>query len=224
MNKDLCKEIYSKKFPFWDTLDTKDQNHICDSSIIKNFNKGLTIYDGSDDGGVILLNKGSLRVYIISDAEKELTLMRIHEGEICIFSASFINDPITFDIFVDAEEDCECYFICNETFKYINDKYPKAKEYALETTLDCFCYMMWIMQEILFMSMDKRLARFLLDEINRTEIDTVMLTHSLIAKYMGSAREVVSRMLKYFENEGIVELSRKGVKVIDKKRLYSIAQ
>ncbi len=224
MDKNLFKDVYNNKFPFWSKLEENDKNYICDNSTIKRYNKGSVVYDGTNDGGVILLKNGSLRVYIISEDEKELTLMRIHQGEVCIFSASFINDPITFDIFVDAEEDCECYYINNEAFKTINKKYHEAKTYALETTLDCFSYMMWVMQEILFMSMDKRLARFLLDEINRTEFDTVMLTHSLIAKYMGSAREVVSRMLKYFENEGVVELSRKGVKIIDKKRLFKIAQ
>ena len=71
--------------------------------------------------------------------------------------------------------------------------------------------------------MDKRLAIFLLDEIAKTGSDTVKLTHEQIAKYMGSAREVVSRMLKYFSNEGLVEVSRKGVKIIDKKRLRQLA-
>ena len=79
-------------------------------------------------------------------------------------------------------------------------------------------------QQILFMSMDKRLAIFLLDETARTGGDTVFLTHEQIAKYMGSAREVVSRMLKYFSGEGIVSLSRKGVKIIDKQRLRALTR
>ena len=53
--------------------------------------------------------------------------------------------------------------------------------------------------------------------------DTILLTHGQIARYMGSAREVVSRMLKYFANEGIVEVSRKGVKILDRKRLHELA-
>ena len=86
----------------------------------------------------------------------------------------------------------------------------------------CLRDVMWVMQQILFMSMDKRLAIFLSDESTRTGSDTLTLTHEQIARYMGSAREVVSRMLKYFANEGIVEVSRKGIKILDKKRLRDL--
>ena len=137
---------------------------------------------------------------------------------------SFIAEPISFDVFVDAEIDSECYYINGDAFERINNKYPQARIFALETTVESFSNMMWILQQILFLSLDKRLAIFLLDEINRTQTDTVMLTHSLIAKYMGSAREAVSRMLKYFENEGIVELSRRGVKIVNKIRLRELTQ
>ncbi len=85
-----------------------------------------------------------------------------------------------------------------------------------------FSDVMWVMQQILFMSVDKRLAIFLSGELSRTGSDIIPLTHEQIAKYIGSAREVVSRMLKYFANEGIVEVSRKGVKVLDKERLHSL--
>ena len=81
---------------------------------------------------------------------------------------------------------------------------------------------MWVMQQILFMSMDKRLAIFLSDEISRTDSDTVALTHEQIARYIGSAREVVSRTLKYFAGERIVEVTRRGVRILDKKRLRAL--
>ena len=72
------------------------------------------------------------------------------------------------------------------------------------------------------MSMDKRLAIFLSDESARLGSDTITLTHEQIARYMGSAREVVSRMLKYFSNEGIVKVSRGGIEILDKKRLREL--
>jgi len=81
---------------------------------------------------------------------------------------------------------------------------------------------MWVMQQILFMSTDKRLAVFLTDEAARTGSSTIGLTHEQIAKYIGSAREVVSRMLKYFSTEGIVEVSRKGIKITDKEKLRQL--
>ena len=90
--------------------------------------------------------------------------------------------------------------------------------------LSRFSDVMWVMQQILFMSMDKRLAIFLLDETAKMGGDTVRLTHEQIAKYMGSAREVVSRMLKYFVSEGLITQSRSdGIKIVDKKKLKKLA-
>ncbi|MBR2714628.1 MAG: Crp/Fnr family transcriptional regulator [Ruminococcus sp.] len=222
MDKQILSSIYHQKFPFWDSLNEADKEYILNNTAIKTCSKAKTIYDSSDDGGVIIIKNGSLRMYMISEDGKELTLMRIHKDDMCILSASCINESISFDVFIDVEEDVEYYFINNQTFNNINNKYSVARIFALETTIECISDMIWLIQQILFMSMDKRLAIFLLDEISRTNTDTVMLTHSLIAKYMGSAREVVSRMLKYFENEGIVELSRRGVKICDKKRLREL--
>ena len=71
--------------------------------------------------------------------------------------------------------------------------------------------------------MDKRLAIFLNDETARIKSDTITLTHEQIARYIGSAREVVSRTMKYFSNEGIVEASRKGVKILDRKKLRELS-
>ena len=80
------------------------------------------------------------------------------------------------------------------------------------------------MQQILFMSFDRRLAIFLLDEISKNNTDTIKLTHEQIAKYIGSAREVVTRMLKYFSSEGILESSRSdGIKILDKNCLRNLA-
>ena len=82
---------------------------------------------------------------------------------------------------------------------------------------------MWAMQQILFMSFDKRLALFLCDELARTGGDTLHMTQEQVARYMGSAREVVSRMLKYFAAEGLVEVARGGIRVLDKERLRKMA-
>ena len=95
----------------------------------------------------------------------------------------------------------------------------------LDGVIGRFSEVMWVMQQILFMSLDRRLAIFLLDESSKLGSDTIKLTHEQIAKYMGSAREVVSRMMKYFVTEGIVEASRQnGIKILDKKRLRAIAK
>jgi len=133
-----------------------------------------------------------------------------------------VLQSVTFDVFIDAEEDSECYIISGPAFAHVADNNTDIKIFSLETAVSRFSDVMWVMQQILFMSLDRRLAIFLIDESTRTGSDVIELTHEQIAKYMGSAREVVSRMLKYFANEKIVEVSRKGVKILDKRRLRDL--
>lgn len=159
---------------------------------------------------------------VLSDTGKEVTLYRLYSGDMCMLSASCVLQSITFDVFIDAEESSECYVISGPAFANISERNKDIKIFALETAVSRFSDVMWVMQQILFMSMDKRLAVFLSDEISRTGSDTITLTHEQIARYMGSAREVVSRTLKYFASEGIVEVSRKGIKLLDKKQLREL--
>ena len=217
--------ILSENLTFFDSLSDTDRNTIINSSVAVKFGKGNNIHDGNDCTGVILVRSGSLRLYMLSDDGKEITLYRIFPGEMCMLSASCVLDAITFDVFVDAEEDSECIVIGGCIFEQLSRRNKEVKIFALEAALARFSDVVWVMQQILFMSMDKRLAIFLLDEASKTGSDTVKLTHEQIAKYMGSAREVVSRMLKYFSSEGIVEMKRSlGVKIVNKPKLRSIAQ
>lgn len=219
----MFEPVYREMFPFWDTISEKDRDFICENSLAMTYPKGTVIHDGNECSGVIMVRQGCLRVYIMSDEGKDITLYRLHGGDMCMLSASCVLQTITFDVLVDAEEDSECYVVRGNAFAQISERNTDIKIFTLETAVSRFSDVMWVMQQILFMSMDKRLAIFLSDEAARLGSDTIILTHEQIAKYMGSAREVVSRMLKYFSNEGIVELSRKGVKILDKKRLRELA-
>ena len=107
-------------------------------------------------------------------------------------------------------------------FDTLSKKYKDIRIFSLETAVSRFSDVMWVMQQILFMSMDKRLAVFLIDEAARNKTDEIMLTHEQIARYIGSAREVVSRTLKYLSSEGLVEVSRKGIRIIDKAGLREL--
>lgn len=218
----MFEKTFAKNFPFWNNISKEDREYIIYNSHAITYPKGTTIHDSTECSGVFLVRSGCLRVYIMSEEGKDITLYRLHDGEMCMLSASCVLQTISFDIFVDAEEDSECVVISGPAFAHIADKNSEIKIFSLETAVSRFSDVMWVMQQVLFMSVDKRLAIFLLDESNRTNSDTITMTHEQIAKYMGSAREVVSRMLKYFANEEIVEVSRKGVKIIDKNRLRQL--
>ena len=216
-------DLYREYFPFWDALSEDDRDLLCRNTSNMTYKKGINVHDSSECTGAFFVKSGCLRVYILSEDGKEVTLYRLFKGDMCLLSASCVIQSITFDVFVDAEEDTECALLSGITFASVSDRNPAMKIFALEMAVSRFSDVMWVMQQILFMSMDKRLAIFLLDETTKQGDLTVKLTHEQIAKYMGSAREVVSRMLKYFSSEGIVEVSRKGVKVLDRQRLRDLS-
>ena len=223
MARQMFEAVFNEIFPFWDTLTEPDKDFLCNNSVAIGYPRGTTLHDGTECSGVFMVRKGSLRVYMLSEDGKEITLYRLHEGDMCMLAASCVLQTITFDVMIDAEEDCECFIVNGPAFADISERYADVKIFALETAISRFSDVMWVMQQILFMSMDKRLAIFLYEECARLQTDTLTLTHEQIAKYMGSAREVVSRMLKYFVNEGMVQVSRKGIKITDKKKLRTLA-
>ena len=225
MNTDELASLYNSTFSFWTKMTDADRELFLRSSQTVKFDRGTNVHDSSTCTGVILVKSGSLRLYLLSDEGKEITLYRLFAGDMCILSASCVLQSITFDVFIDSEEDSECVVVGGCAFEEVANRMPEAKIFALEAALSRFSDVMWVMQQILFMSMDKRLAIFLLDEIAKSGTDSIKLTHEQIAKYMGSAREVVSRMLKYFAAEGIVAVSRHdGIRVLDKARLRELSR
>ncbi len=223
MSKENFETVYEKSFPFWNGISEEEREYICGNSFAVSYAKGTTIHDGTECSGVFFVRSGCLRVYIMSEDGKAVTLYRLHAGDMCMLAASCVLQAVTFDVFIDVEEDSDCYIVSGNAFAKVSDSNPDVKIFALELAVSRFSDVMWVMQQILFMSMDKRLAIFLSDECARTGSDVITLTHDQIAKYMGSAREVVSRTMKYFSSEGIVEASRKGVRIIDKKKLRELA-
>ena len=222
MPRAMFEPVYKESFPFWGGISEDEREFICRHSIAVTYNKGETIHDGTECSGVFFVRSGCLRVYIMSEDGKAVTLYRLYAGDMCMLASSCVLQAVTFDVFIDVEEDSECFVVNGNAFASVSENNPDVKIFALELAVTRFSDVMWVMQQILFMSMDKRLAIFLSDECARTGSDVVMLTHEQIAKYMGSAREVVSRTMKYFSNEGIVEASRKGVKILDKKKLREL--
>ena len=213
-----------RSITFWDKLSPTEQRELSAHTQLYTYGAGQNVHSASNQCvGVLLVKSGGLRVYMMSGDGREITLYRLSGGNVCILSASCVLHNITFDVFIDAERDTEVLLIGSAYFSRLLEQNVYAENFALKIAVDVFSEVMWTMEQILFMSFDKRLAIFLLDEVSKTGNDTLGLTHEQIARYMGSAREVVSRMLKYFEKEGIVALSRGSVEVTDKETLRSIA-
>ncbi len=210
-------------FPFWNGLGEGERERLRRSARRASFARGAQLHSGDECTGVFCVSSGEIRVYIMSEQGREITLYRLGEGDVCMLSASCVLQSVSFDVYVSAETDCECILIDGKNFADVSDSDITVRCYALELAVSRFSDVMWAMQQVLFMSFDRRLAIFLWDEMQKTGDPLIRLTHEQIARYTGSAREVVSRMLKYFATEHIVENSRGGVRVIDKARLKRLA-
>ena len=212
-------------FPFWEQLNEKEREIVSEGVASQKMKKGDILHRGCGEcSGIVHVAQGQLRVYIVSEEGREVTLYRLHQGELCVLSASCLMDAIVFDVLIEAVQDSELVVLPSPVLSTVMHGNPLVELSLYKRVVENFSDVMWTMQQILFMSMDKRLAIFLLDEISKNESDSIKLTHEQIARYMGSAREVVTRMLKYFASEGIVEVSRKGIAVLDKQKLRALTR
>ncbi len=218
------EKAYEMFFPFWEELTDTDRSLLCQHSSLVHFEKAQMVHDNSGCTGLFIVKSGRLRLYMLSEEGKEITLYRLLPGEICMLSASCVLESITFDVFVEAEVPSDCYMIAASAFGEISARVPAAKIYALETAVGRFSDVMWIMQQVVFMSMDQRLALFLLEDAGINDQMLITMTHEQIARHLGTAREVVSRMLKRFAGDGVVEVSRKGIRILDMKKLRNLAR
>ena len=173
MPQTMFESVYKEMFPFWDSISDTDRAYVCQNSYAVTYPKGKNIHDGSECSGVILVRSGSLRLYMMSDEGREITLYRLHRGDVCMLSASCVLDAVTFDVLLDVEEESECYVIGGPAFAAVAERNPSIKIFALETAVGRFSDVISVMQQILFMNMDKRLAIFLSDESARTGSDTI---------------------------------------------------
>lgn len=218
-NQDLLHKI----LPFWTNLTKEQQELLLNNANSVHYQKGQSLFRGEAECiGVLIITSGTVRTYITSEEGREVTLYQLEAGDICILSASCVLQSIDFDVSVDAETDCDLIQIGSVPFSKLLSENVYVELFSYKLATERFSDVMWAMQQILFTSFDKRLAAFLIEESNKQNSLDLHMTHEQIAKYLGSAREVVSRMLKFFSKEGYVSLSRGGIHIENKNALRSI--
>ena len=211
-------------FPIWEKLEPAQQNRLLDSLIARKVEKGTVIHNGSMDcTGLLVVESGQLRAYILSDEGREITLYRLFDRDICLLSASCMIRSIRFDVTVVAEKDTRLWIIPAEVYKGVMESSAPAANFTNELMATRFTDVMWLIEQIMWKSLDKRLAAFLLEEAAIEGSNELKITHEAIANHMGSHREVITRMLRYFQGEGLVRLSRGMVAILDEERLKGMA-
>lgn len=211
---------WEEMFPHWMELSSDEKILLKEKSIHVTYKKGTLLHRCDQDcSGIMLILSGQLRTYILSEEGREITLFRVHQKDVCVLSATCLMDSIVFDVLIDAVEDTEVVLIPSSVLRSFFENHPQIEVWLYKTATERFSEVMWTMQQILFMGIDKRVAIFLWDEISRNQTSVISLKHEEMARYIGSAREVVSKVLKYFEQEGVVLLGRGKTEVLDKEKL-----
>jgi len=206
--------------PVWSKLTEEQQKKLKIASFSKTYPKGTVIHKGSlDCTGLLLIRSGQLRAYILSEEGREVTLYRLFEQDICLFSASCIMNSIQFEMMIEAEKDTEAWVILPDTYKKVMEESAPLANYTNELMASRFSEVMWLIEQIMWKSLDKRIAAFLLEESALEGVDQLKITHEVIANHLGTHREVVTRMLRYFQSEGLIKVTRGAVELIDREGL-----
>lgn len=211
-------------FPVWNRLTAAQQNQLLTGLTSRKAKKGTILHNGSADcTGLLLIKTGQLRAYILSDEGREITIYRLFDRDMCLFSASCILNSIQFEITITAEKDTEFWLIPSELYKNLLTESAPLANYTNELMAARFSDVMWLIEQILWKSLDKRLAAFLLEEAAIEDSNELKITHEIIANHLGSHREVITRMLRYFQSDGIVKLSRGKITLLNPERLEELA-
>ncbi|MTK09127.1 MAG: Crp/Fnr family transcriptional regulator [Hungatella sp.] len=210
--------------PFWNKLTEKQREKLSAKSKKLRFQKGMLVHGESDEcSGFLLVTEGQLRVFTISDEGRELTLYRLFERDICLFSGSCMVKNIQFDVTVEAEQDTVVYQIPADIYRDLMEESAVVSNFTNELMASRFSDVMWLMDQVMNKKMDGRLAAFLLEECRLNDTMELSITHEQIARHLGTAREVVTRLLRLFQGESLVKITRGTVELLDEKGLEVLA-
>ena len=210
-------------FPMWDQLTETQRQTLTQIAVRRQAQAGAVLHRGSDDClGLLLVESGQLRASLLSPEGREITIYRLFPRDICLLSASCMMRSIQFDITIEAEKNTQFLLVPPDRFQALMTQSAPLANYTNEIMASRFSEVMWLMEQVMWKRFDQRLAQFLLEESALEGSQTLYLTHEKIANHLGTAREVVTRMLRYFQSEGMVQLRRGVVELTDRAKLASL--
>ena len=210
-------------FPVFSQLTPQQQKMVLDYTAIRTVPAGTVVHNGAVEcTGFLLVRSGQLRAYTLSEEGREVTIYRLFDHDCCLFSAACIMSSLQFEVIIETEKDSEIFIIPPSIYqKLMNESLPVSK-YTNDLMASRFSEVMWLMEQIMWKSFDKRLAAFLVEESSIEGTKLLKITHEKIANHMGTAREVVTRMLRYFLGEGLVKLARGTIEITDEPGLRDL--
>lgn len=217
------KEVFEKAFPFWDSLTEEEQAEMI-LGTTKNICRKKTRlhFGGGECAGVQIIEKGRARFFITSPNGGDITLFRLMDGDVSILSAACMLNGMDVELDMEMETDCVVYTIPKRLYKSLYDENGSVKDYTMEMISEKFSDIMWLFNQFVFSNVASRLAGALLEHRAMEGENVLPVTHEVLARDAGTAREVVTRLLKQFQEDGMVRLTRGKVEILDAGRLGKV--
>ena len=217
------EELLRNAFPFWESLTEQQKTELCRNTLKSHCEKKTQLhFGGGECAGVQIIGSGRVRVFITSPGGGDITLFRLIGGDVSILSAACMLNGMDIELDMEMETDCTIYTIPKKVYRRLYDESVVVKDYTMEMISEKFSDIMWLLNQFLFSNVASRIAGALLEHRALEGGDELSLTHETIAKDAGTAREVVTRILKQFQSDGLVKLGRGKVIIIDPERLGKI--
>jgi len=222
----LIHEI-KNKFPFIKNLKDKNKldNFMKIIKIIKLKSGEKLLEEGDHCTDIVFVINGVVRVYKLSPEGKEITLYRLYDGETCVLNVASIMSNTPYPATAEAEQEVLVGLI---PVSFYNDLFftePSFQQFIFNTVSTRFQEVILLIDEIVFKNVNLRLAKFILKKsAENGQKGNLEITHEKIAAELGTAREVISRILKDFEKENIVTLLRGKIIIKNEEKLKRIAE
>ena len=217
--KDKIFELLRSTLPFFTSFNLAEQSALADRVRIIKYKKGETVADGEGREGMIILRRGSARLYVITESGRELTLSYLKKREVLTLSAMRAICAFSPEIIAVAESETECAVIPGQYISALTERAFSVKSFIFDTSLRRMSGFLHRTASLLYSGARERVAEHLEGERERLGSPLIKTTHEAIARTVGSAREVVSRTLEQMEEEGLISMSRGKINLL-REELY----
>jgi CRP/FNR family transcriptional regulator len=205
----IGKQEFTEIFPYFKNGDTGPVDAIlADSHCLSHPSGTILLSEGESCESMELVLAGEKRVYKANENGREITLYEVGRGEICLINASCIMSKYPSPVNAVALSLITILHVPASNFRRLMKEYEQIREFFYTAFSQTFADIIYLIQEVVFKKLDERLTDYLIEKSENNELHA---THQQIAADLGTSREVVSRLLKEFENQGHVTLSRKHI-------------
>jgi len=173
-----------------------------------------TLFSGSATcNNFMLILEGTIRIYQTASDGREITLYRVEAGDLCILSLNSLLKKKSFNAIAVTESTVKALALSSDNFKNMMNSSQMFREYVVNILTERLCETIYMVQDTAFNHLNMRLACMLGSLFERNKGNALKVTHQEIAFELGTTREVISRILKDFERQNCVTLSRGQIKL-----------